>query len=683
MTTEHPTIRALQGIDALPWADLKHNHGTAEDIPGLLRDIATGDKDGEASEEAAYELLDRLFHQGGWICPAATAALPYVLAVAAIPTVQQRLTLLELVERLAETAATAEPRFVDRNWPDAWAQSRPSVVALFADAVPAVRRAAVAILAVAPEPVTPTLTLLRERWEQDNDQTTRLTALIALGQTAAKASPDELGRVTSLLDSLLTAEQPAVRLAALHALGSVDRDAPARHLDLLIDTLTAPQAATDLPEAWSDTTLARLTRESYDLVAGKPETATAFVTRLAAPTRPVELRRAALERAGLLLAQWRSPATALLPVLAQSLEAAEPEIRVQAAHLLAALGAVSAPYAEQLVAHLADHGSRPSRRVADTVADNALWALSRWGDPRCLPGLVDRLFARRAVFATHGSHYSPDFLYFPTLPGMHEVLMPLSAHADELLPGLRALLRRVHTSDDQEAARACAQVLAAWGPATLPALPELTDLLAHPQLRRFATEALASIGPGAADALPDLRRAEARIEAGTRAEASERQLFAWARVQLGDDPQPALELLGAALGKDGVFHAAIRYLGDLGPQAVGQADRLHYLMERAHPGSWEQIEAAVALWKVTGAPEPSLQSLEQAVLPLAQGRYLPVMRRAVEGLADIGRLGAETRVALEAALTLDRRLTSSGSWRSFVEDEQIRHAVHQLLATVD
>lgn len=683
MTTKHPTIRALREIDALPWADLKHNHGTAEDVPGLLRAIAAGDKDGREGEEAAYELLDRLFHQGGWICPAATAALPYVSALAAVPTVQQRLTLLELIERLADTAATAEPRFVDPNWSDAWAQSRPGVVTLSADPAPEVRRAAVAILAVAPEPVTPTLRLLRERWEQDDDRTTRLAALVALGQVAASASPDELGRVASLLDSLLTTGEPAVKLAALHALGSVDPDAPGRHLDLLVDTLTAPQAATELPAAWAGATLTGLTRKSYNLVADKPEAAAAFVTRLAAPSRPVELRAAALERAGLLLAQWHSPATDLLPVLAQSLEAAEPEIRVQAAHLLAALGTVSAPYTEQLVAHLADHGSRPSRRVADTVADNALWALSRWGDPRCLPGLVDRLFARRAVFATHGSHYSPGFLYFPTLPGMHEVLMPLRAHADELLPDLRALLRRVHASDDHEAVRACAQVLAAWGPAALPALPELTGLLAHPQVRRFAAEALASIGPGAAEALPDLRRAEAGIAAGTRAEAAERQLFVWARARLGDDPQPALELLGAALEEDGVFHAAIRHMGDLGPRAVGQADRLHCLMEGAHAESWEKVEAAIALWKVTGAPEPGLQSLEQAVLPLAQGRYLPVMRRAVEGLAGIGRLGAETRCALEAALTLDRRLTSSGSWRSFVEDEQIRQAAHQLLVTVD
>jgi hypothetical protein len=683
MTTEqHPAIRALQGIDALPWADLKHNHGTAEDIPGLLRDIAANDEDGQKGEEEAYELLDRLFHQGGWICPAATAALPYVLAVAAIPTVQQRLTLLELVKRLAETAATAEPRFVDQNWLDAWAQCRPATVTLLADAAPAVRRAAVAILAVAPDPVTQTLTLLRERWEQDDDQATRLAALVALGQAAAKAAPDELSRVTSLLAPLLTDGRSAVRLAALHALGFVDRDAPARHLDLLIDTLAAPQAATELPQAWADATLASLTVESYNLVAGKPEIAAAFVTRLAAPTRPVELRRAALERAGLLLAQWRSPAAALLPVLAQSMEAAEPEIRVQAAHLLAALGTLAAPYAEQLLAHLADHGSRPSLRVADTVADNALWALSRFEDPRCLPGLVDRLFARRAVFATHGSHYSPGFLYFPTLPGMHEVLMPLGAHADVLLPDLRTLLRRVQASGDQEAARACAQVLAAWGPAALPALSELTDLLAHPQLRRFVAEALAAIGPAAAGVLPNLRRAEAGLEAGTRAAASERQLFVWARARLGDDPQPALELLGAALEEDRVFHGTIRQLGDLGPQAAHQADRLHHLLGEAHPGSWEQVEAAVALWKVTGTPGPSLQPLEQAVLPLAQGRYLPVMRRAVEGLTDIGRLGAETRSALAAALTLNLRLTSSGSWRSFVEDEQIRHAVHQLLAAV-
>jgi hypothetical protein len=32
------------------------------------------------------QLLDRLLHQGGWICSAATAALPYVLAWGRLPT---------------------------------------------------------------------------------------------------------------------------------------------------------------------------------------------------------------------------------------------------------------------------------------------------------------------------------------------------------------------------------------------------------------------------------------------------------------------------------------------------------------------------------------------------------------------------------------------------------------------
>ncbi|MET8906659.1 hypothetical protein [Micromonospora sp. NPDC004551] len=65
----------LSGLDDVPWAELSHAHGSAEDIPGLLRELADpyGDWD---------EILDELFgddllHQG--TCYSATApALPYL-----------------------------------------------------------------------------------------------------------------------------------------------------------------------------------------------------------------------------------------------------------------------------------------------------------------------------------------------------------------------------------------------------------------------------------------------------------------------------------------------------------------------------------------------------------------------------------------------------------------------------
>lgn len=675
--TAAPYPPVLDGVDALPWARLEHNYGTAEDIPDLLRGVAAG------TEPADGDLANHLFHQGGWVSPAATAALPFLAGLAALPTVvlPDRLGLLELVGDLARTARTAEPRFVDPGWPEAWQRSLPALLALpTADAEPAaVRRAAVEALGEAPEPGAETVELLRERWERDGDGPTRLAALHALGRTAARAGAQQRARTAAYLEALLADARPAVRITALHALACIDPDAPARRVDLLCEAFTAPGAATELAAAWAEMNLAQAVSWSFALVLDRPAAATGLVVRLAAAEGPAELRAAAMDCAGQLLLRWRSPTAALLPVLARGLEDTEPAVRVQAAHLLAALGAASAPYADRLAARLDDHARRPERWVPATVADNALWALTRCGGPRYLPGLVARLHARQEVFAPYSSHSG--LLGLHDLPGMHEVLIPLRAHAKQLVPQVAALMREVRKSGDWQAARAGTEVLAAWGDAALPALGELIALLADPRLRGHAARALAAIGPSAAEALPYLRPAPGTAAAGSREAATERQLFAWARARLGDDPARALDVLGPALAADGVFHTTTRYVGDLGTAAVSQAGRLRVLLATGYPVDWTSVEAAIALWKVTGDPEPSRPALEETVRPLAEGRHLPVMHRALEALTEIGEIGEPTRAALTSALESDQLLGSAGNWRRFAEDQRIRAAARTLLRT--
>lgn len=65
-----PGMRA--GLEDVGWAGLRHNYGTAEDVPGLLRRCAGTDR--ADVDTAAFDLENVLFHQGGWICPAAPAA---------------------------------------------------------------------------------------------------------------------------------------------------------------------------------------------------------------------------------------------------------------------------------------------------------------------------------------------------------------------------------------------------------------------------------------------------------------------------------------------------------------------------------------------------------------------------------------------------------------------------------
>lgn len=75
---DYPRARWEQ-LDAVDWAALEHHHGSAEDVPGLFRRCAGPDPDDAAA--ASHRLRSTLYHQGGWICSAASAALPFPVEV--------------------------------------------------------------------------------------------------------------------------------------------------------------------------------------------------------------------------------------------------------------------------------------------------------------------------------------------------------------------------------------------------------------------------------------------------------------------------------------------------------------------------------------------------------------------------------------------------------------------------
>jgi hypothetical protein len=81
-------IAALEGLDAVPWAELTHAYGEATDVPGLLRAIAAG-------EDRADELFGNIWHQGT-VYPATGPAVPFLveLATHAEPSVRHMLLAL-------------------------------------------------------------------------------------------------------------------------------------------------------------------------------------------------------------------------------------------------------------------------------------------------------------------------------------------------------------------------------------------------------------------------------------------------------------------------------------------------------------------------------------------------------------------------------------------------------------
>ncbi|MFJ6780324.1 HEAT repeat domain-containing protein [Streptomyces yangpuensis] len=649
--------------DAVDWAGLKHNFGAAEDVPGLLR-RCTGPDPNDA-EDASSELLNLLFHQGGWVCSAASAALPFLLRLAAMSHVPSRRALLELVARLAAEAGRVEARFLDPDWAPAWERALPELLGLLGDPKPEIRRAAADVLGACGSPGELVLPGLLRCWEAEDDLATRLELVLSLGQASLRApAGGQSAEVVDLLHGLLGDPQVQIRLAAVHALAPTDPGLPARRLDLMLEAVRDPSL-----ELWRQTssinagvmgvhhwTAGLLTGPSADFALG-----------LLADHHDDEQRIAALAQAGRLLSQWNSPTTVLLPRLVAHLDDPAPEARFRAAELMACLGPEATAHADEVAALLNDGAARTTR-TRETVGEAALWALARMNDPRCLPGLIELIADARSGFASASAYYPATDLHHVSLPALDEVLGYLPDHAEQLIPSICGRLRTA--GDDRVLNRLC-DVLAGWGPAAKAAAPQLIGLLEDDRTWTAAAKALAGIGR-AGNGARDL------LLSRTHAAGPHGELAAWAYWRVGGEPEPALEALGRAAAARGRPHPALRKLADLGPHAAPYADRLRAMTADSDP--WTRVEAAHALWAATGDAETAVPVLTTAVQHLAKGSYLPVMLPALNHLARIGQAARPTARLLRDVATRDQRFRGNSGWRGFAQDEDIRTAVGELLS---
>ncbi|WP_371579112.1 HEAT repeat domain-containing protein [Streptomyces sp. NBC_01314] len=338
------------GLDAVEWAGLKHNYGSAEDIPDLLR--RCGGPHPDDAHDASSELLNLLFHQGGWVCSAASAALPFVLRLASTPQVPTRCAMLELVAMPAAEAPRIEARFLDPGWAPAWKQALPELLSLLDDPEPEIRRATADVLGVCDSPGESVLPGLLRCWEAEDDPATRLDLVLALGKAALRAP---VGRhsaeVFDLLHGLLDSPQAQIRLAAVHALAPDDPALPVRRLDLMLEAVRDPTV-----ELWRHTSSVHTGVLGVHLWAARliPGPAPTFTLGLLADHHDGEQRIGALAQAGRLLSQWRSPTAALLPRLVARLDDPAPEARFRAAESLACLGPAAAAHADEVAALLSD-----------------------------------------------------------------------------------------------------------------------------------------------------------------------------------------------------------------------------------------------------------------------------------------------------------------------------------------
>lgn len=507
----------LDGLDEIPWADLRHAYGSAADVPGMLRGLARPGTDSERAD--LLERLDSSIYDrwGGEVYSAGAAAVPFLIELASTPAVPSRRAIVNLIGRFA-----ALPNEMGEPWRsaedavrcrDALVTGHDALAGLLQDADGSVRAAAAELLwayAVWSPRADGALAALLELDAVEPDIAVRVSlrrdgleaAIDARGSGAASAGPIAAA-VERLAGTLRMV--PALRLVCLAARGRLD-PASVTWRELL-DAALAPDTPRD-GFGWSGggSHLAVVLCRT----CGADSAAWLNLIRSLIGHEQAQVRAGALRAAGEAMAQWRSAPAALVPLIGPLLADPEPEIRMMSADLLAAAGQAGAGFDDRLAAVLDD--SYPS------AAACAAWALARHGDPRAVPVLIRALDEEKSGGFGVSMHISDSFYWFSS-PSLGEALAAAaSRHGPALAPALHRALARGWAQNGTAGGPpipldigplgqfgVICRALAACGPVAPMAAAELEALLGstRPQLALTVIEAA---GPAAAAFAPHLER---------------------------------------------------------------------------------------------------------------------------------------------------------------------------------
>ncbi|NAS26326.1 hypothetical protein GT755_32215 [Herbidospora sp. NEAU-GS84] len=623
----------FDGLDDIPWGELTYAYNGDCDVPALVRSLLVE----EEAFAAADELLNELFHQGGFVCTAAPAILPFLVEAAGSPRVPCRPAVLEIIALLAATAAEVAPRWLAPEWPRAWTRARPGLLALLADENPAVRAAAIRTLGDDGDDPDEVARALLAGWP-DPDVSVRTDTLLALGHLAGRLSAAVLPETLVFLREQADGADVHHAMYAALALAKALPGRPIRPAPILAGLTAGPVALPHSAFAANDPAdVARTVLLGLDGPGGD-------AVRLALLASPDQrLRAAAVSAAGDTLTRRRVPG--LLTALRGCVGGLDDPARALAI-LAAHARREDAPDADLMAAHL----EGPAAYVA-------VWGLAWSGDDRAVPPLARLLTGRKTGFPFHtvrGGRVG----FWPREPSLGELLRPCAPWAGSLVPVIAP-----HLSAGSAGAfrRALLEILATWAETRTAdvarVVPELTALLDHDD-RGLAARALGEIGPGAAEAVPPLERLLGADEGQVAVE------IAWAHFRVTGDPGPALRVLGPRLGDN---HHVARRLGDLGPHAAAHVPTLRLLAGSGD--DWTAHEAAHALLKITGE---GVHVLMRPVSDLLEGRPSAVAPAAARALTGVGELSRGHLAIIRAVLADDRRHSDRGGVAAISEDLELR-----------
>ncbi|MFC9593276.1 PBS lyase [Streptomyces sp. NPDC056944] len=664
----------LTGIEEVDWASLGHAYGPADDVPELLRGLASADP---AERETALDGMYGAVHHQGDVYDSTLACIPFLLELVADPGVQDRGCIVELLtsiggielddddEELDELGSEDEEFIPAANYAMAAAAIAAGAdvfLGLVSDADPEVRLAAPCALAsLHPEPAR-VLTLLRERLTVERDTEVRLALVAAVGRIALRHAALRAETVDWLGWLARAAHDPGLRLAALaQRARCAPGDIPDDVVPWVTGLLEEIRTSSDRPagpggeRAATPTLIGQVRELLEEHAAGRPAPWTEELLRtlhaalddrvddrialIVAQLRSPDWgqRSDAIWLCGGLIRVWRGRYEEVVRLVGAQLQDPEPRLREAATSFLERLFELGAPAADALAARLAAVPSAappgPNQAfVGRSGRDGALLALARAGDTRAVPLLARALeepeVRRELLYAMDG----------------------LGPSAAMLAPLLRRRLAEVEL-DERLYDRAAPLLYALAAVRGAQALPEVLRVLrgapAHRRdwVREAALRTLAAFGPAARVALPDVRRLLA-AESAAVATAAARAL--WAAEGDRGDVLPALERWLRPGTPDADWCAAAQALGEIGPAAASAAPALRPGL--ASRDLWVRVRGAAALWRVSGDASESLPVLLAA---WEENRHARV--DIAECLAEMGPAASDAQLLILTELTRRRR----------------------------
>ncbi|MEI7034659.1 HEAT repeat domain-containing protein [Streptomyces pratensis] len=632
----------FSGIDEVDWASMEHAYGPADDVPDLLRNLASDDP---TEREAALDGMYGAVHHQGDVYACTLACIPFLFELAADPGVQDRGSVVELLTSIGgfDLDEDDEAEIDDDEVEGAanYAMAAAAVTAgagvfceLIADEDRGVRLAAPLALATLHRHPVRVLALLRERLPVECDEEVRLALVEAAGRVALRHRP-LAGQVAEWLNGLASrAHAPGLRLAALAQLARCSPEVLPDDVVPVVAGLLHEMRSAPSPGAARDGDRAR------GAVAGQ----------LCAHERETAPE------------QEPAPGQAPAPGAGQTPDADPEGEPAAAAEACRGEQAASPTLVGQLRALSAQESAgRNTPWAADLLRTLHVGLDDRVGDRTALladqlrsPDRWQRIDAVRMsgglIRAWRGAYEELVALVGDQLSDPEPRLAEAASHVLEELfclaaPAADALAARL-TADPGDWVKTWAGGPPGLGPTVKAlarlgdprALPALAAALELPRVPHDVGSAVGRLGEAARPLAGAMRRrlAGVALDEGAYDRASP-LLAGLTELRAGEAAPEVLRVLRGAPAYRGEWlrTAALRALGSFGPAARAAVPELRAMIR--HPGTASATEAAEALWAISGDTD--------AVLPvLIEGLHSDQVHDRRAAAVALGALGPRAAV---------------------------------------